>query len=185
MIQQIGRGTRIAENKVDCLVLDYGGNFARCGTIDDPIIPQPKLSLVETRHGKSGHCAERNAKISLVASGSPTKRGGNRVIKANYCVHESLYTSGAPSLRADYELENGSTVSEYFPCWSLGRNARANGKKKWRKRTNIPLPRSAADAVEVARQHFPIPYSVKIEKNHKGFDVVTPVFKHPKKIGVS
>lgn len=34
-VQMVGRGSRIAEGKSDCLLLDYGGNIARHGPIDD------------------------------------------------------------------------------------------------------------------------------------------------------
>jgi DNA repair protein RadD len=38
MIQQIGRGSRLAPSKFDCLVLDFAGNIRRHGTVDDPLI---------------------------------------------------------------------------------------------------------------------------------------------------
>jgi len=34
-VQMVGRGMRIAEGKTDCLLLDYAGNIARHGPIDD------------------------------------------------------------------------------------------------------------------------------------------------------
>jgi DNA repair protein RadD len=34
-VQIVGRGMRIAEGKKDCIILDYGGNIARHGPIDD------------------------------------------------------------------------------------------------------------------------------------------------------
>jgi DNA repair protein RadD len=34
-VQMVGRGMRFAEGKKDCLLLDYGGNIARHGPIDD------------------------------------------------------------------------------------------------------------------------------------------------------
>lgn len=34
-VQMVGRGMRIAEGKADCLLLDYAGNIARHGPIDD------------------------------------------------------------------------------------------------------------------------------------------------------
>jgi len=37
-VQGIGRGLRSADNKENCLVLDYAGNVARNGPIDNPII---------------------------------------------------------------------------------------------------------------------------------------------------
>lgn len=37
-VQSNGRGSRIAEGKKDCLVLDFAGNTARLGPINDPVI---------------------------------------------------------------------------------------------------------------------------------------------------
>lgn len=34
-VQMVGRGMRLADGKIDCLLLDYGGNIARHGPIDD------------------------------------------------------------------------------------------------------------------------------------------------------
>jgi DNA repair protein RadD len=38
LIQQVGRGTRLAPSKSDCLVLDFAGNIRRHGPVDDPLI---------------------------------------------------------------------------------------------------------------------------------------------------
>ena len=37
-VQQVGRGTRKADGKDDCLVLDFAGNVRRFGPVDDPRI---------------------------------------------------------------------------------------------------------------------------------------------------
>ena len=42
-VQMVGRGMRIAEGKTDCLLLDYGGNIARHGPVDDVKV-KPKTS---------------------------------------------------------------------------------------------------------------------------------------------
>jgi DNA repair protein RadD len=39
-VQSAGRGTRLAPGKTDCLILDFAGNFARLGPIDDPYVRQ-------------------------------------------------------------------------------------------------------------------------------------------------
>ncbi len=39
-VQMLGRGTRPAIGKSDCLVLDFSGNVRRLGPINDPILPQ-------------------------------------------------------------------------------------------------------------------------------------------------
>ncbi len=42
-VQSLGRGTRPAEGKADCLVLDFAQNTARLGPINDPYIPEPPM----------------------------------------------------------------------------------------------------------------------------------------------
>jgi DNA repair protein RadD len=37
-VQMLGRGTRPTDGKTDCLVLDFGGNTARLGPIDQPVV---------------------------------------------------------------------------------------------------------------------------------------------------
>ena len=41
-IQKLGRGTRPANGKSNCLVLDFGRNVPRLGPINDPIIPKKR-----------------------------------------------------------------------------------------------------------------------------------------------
>ena len=41
-VQSLGRGTRPAPGKKNCLVLDFAGNTRRLGPIDDPVIPKKK-----------------------------------------------------------------------------------------------------------------------------------------------
>lgn len=43
-VQMLGRGTRPAPNKKNCLVLDFAGNTARLGPIDDPCLPRKRQS---------------------------------------------------------------------------------------------------------------------------------------------
>lgn len=41
-VQKNGRGMRLFEGKSNCLVLDYAGNIARLGAVNDPVIPRKK-----------------------------------------------------------------------------------------------------------------------------------------------
>lgn len=45
-IQGLGRGTRPHPSKQDCLVLDFAGNTARLGPINDPVMPKPRGAKV-------------------------------------------------------------------------------------------------------------------------------------------
>jgi len=39
-VQMLGRGTRPADGKENCMVLDFAGNTPRLGPINDPMIPK-------------------------------------------------------------------------------------------------------------------------------------------------
>lgn len=47
LFQTVGRGMRTYKDKKDCLVLDYGCAFQKCGTLDNPIINKKKRKEVE------------------------------------------------------------------------------------------------------------------------------------------
>lgn len=44
-VQTLGRGSRIAEGKLDCLVLDFAGNTARLGPINDVLVKKVRKTL--------------------------------------------------------------------------------------------------------------------------------------------
>lgn len=44
LVQMVGRGTRLADGKSDCLVLDFAGNFERIGPIDRIKVKRPRES---------------------------------------------------------------------------------------------------------------------------------------------
>lgn len=54
-VQMIGRGMRIAPDKSDCLVLDYGGNITRHGPIDD-VTASPGPTKGEKRDAPAKEC---------------------------------------------------------------------------------------------------------------------------------
>jgi len=47
MIQTIGRGLRLAPEKKDCLVLDYGQTIRHCGSLDRPVVQEDLLQMVD------------------------------------------------------------------------------------------------------------------------------------------
>lgn len=98
-VQMLGRGTRPAENKRDCLVLDFGKNSIRLGPINDPVIPRKKgekqgevpIKICEScgvyNHTKVRFCtncgAEFNFQIKIVP-----KSGTDELIKYDAPVTE-------------------------------------------------------------------------------------------------
>lgn len=120
-VQGIGRGLRSAKNKYDCLVLDFSGNTARNGPIDDPIIRVagkgkkggviekecPKCNLkhhISVKRCDCGHEFTFREKLEGSASEHSLIREKSKewrkVDKASYYVHKKI---GKPeSLRIEY-----------------------------------------------------------------------------------
>ena len=59
-VQMIGRGLRIAQNKKDCLVLDFAGNTERIGPINNPFI--------KNKYGKKGRQSDAPPPIKICPS---------------------------------------------------------------------------------------------------------------------
>lgn len=61
-VQMVGRGMRLADGKTDCLLLDYGGNIARHGPIDDvKVKPKGKKSDGEAPTKTCPQCLAQQA----------------------------------------------------------------------------------------------------------------------------
>jgi DNA repair protein RadD len=83
-IQILGRGSRVAPGKKDCLVLDFAGNITRCGAINAPNLygigdksaskPAPK-QCEECGHYEPPHAREcSNCGTSLIKVAPPPKK---------------------------------------------------------------------------------------------------------------
>lgn len=66
-IQCLGRGLRLADDKTDCLILDYAGNLDRHGDIDNPIINQALQPKVPNDPEYCIECFECNSMNTLQA----------------------------------------------------------------------------------------------------------------------
>lgn len=56
-VQMLGRGTRTADGKEDCLVLDYTTNSERLGAINNPVKPGKRKGKPMFPPGEGGSCA--------------------------------------------------------------------------------------------------------------------------------
>lgn len=98
-IQKLGRGTRPANGKQNCMVLDFGRNIPRLGPINDPVIPRKKgigngevpVKICEAcgvyNHAKVRFCTgcgnEFEFKIKIVA-----KAGTDEILRSDIPVVE-------------------------------------------------------------------------------------------------
>lgn len=131
-VQMVGRGMRLADGKTDCLLLDYGGNIARHGPIDDvrvkpkgkkndgesPTKTCPKCMAVQAPATRvCGHCGyewpapERKANdkasnlpaLSLEVKPPPPPPVRHDVGRVEWAKHHKIGDDTAPpTLRIDY-----------------------------------------------------------------------------------
>lgn len=174
-VQIVGRGMRPSPGKENCLLLDYAGNIARHGPIDqihgrrkksssgeDHEAPTRKCPRCEARlHASLRVCPECSCimpesdqaqKIGHSASDmaviSSQKSVKDLVIDDIYYSHH-LGKSGIPTMRVTYCAGAFTRVSEYI-CFEHQGYARAKAAIWWQRRCADPVPETVDDALAMA-----------------------------------
>ena len=175
--QMVGRGFRLHPSKTNCLVLDFGGNVLRHGPVDQIRIkthagngtgPSPVKECPECHSVVMAGCAacpdcgyefpppersKHDAKPSDagILSGQVTVETF-AVYDVVYSVHTKRGTSDdAPkSMRVDYKIDWHRWKSEWV-CLEHDGFARQKAVAWWRQRSRMPVPKTAAEAVEIAK----------------------------------
>ncbi len=182
-VQMVGRGTRLAEGKEDCLVLDFAGNTARHGPIDTvdgrkkekseeageaPIKVCPECQAIN--HASIRLCtacgfefpppvvkvAARAASDALLST--QQKAEWSEVTGVSYARHEK---PGKPaSLRVTYSC--GLSQHSEWVCFEHTGYPREKACAWWQHRAvDRPVPRNVAEALEVA-QALPAPSAIRV-----------------------
>jgi len=175
--QMVGRGFRLHPGKANCLILDFGGNVLRHGPVDDLRIkengkgtgeaPAKKcpecLALIATGYATCPQCGhafppperqehDTQASTMAVLSGEVTVE--------TYPVQEVAYSvhvkRDAPedhprSMRVDYRIGFSRWQSEWV-CFEHTGYARHKAELWWRRRSDLPVPGSAENAVYLAER---------------------------------
>ncbi len=107
-VQMLGRGTRLAPGKIDCLVLDYSGNVRRHGPVDAIEIGTSgaggeKPEAVKEETVKAKECPGCRALVSL------------RVMRCDVCGHQ--WEAAAPAHDTKADMEAAVMVSEIEARW--------------------------------------------------------------------
>ena len=170
-VQMVGRGTRLAEGKEDCLVLDFAGNTARHGPIDmvdgrkkepagdgeAPIKVCPECQT--NNHANARHCIECDHEFPPPAVNVSAQAASNALlstqIQASWCDVTGITYSrhekpGKPaSLRVTYDC--GLARHSEWVCFEHTGFPREKAVGWWQRRApGVPAPAS----VEQARQHL-------------------------------
>lgn len=195
-IQMVGRGLRQSPEtaKENCLILDFGGNLARHGPIDDPIVKTP---------GKRAEDEEKSSPMKLCAA-----CGTENPIAARWC-YACLTTFPSTERIVETRASKLSVLSNQGPDWvpvesvsyhrhqkegkpdslcvtyrsGLGQYrewicvehdhyARTKAINWWRRRApDIPVPVTVTDAL-ACRSHIQAPREIAVRKVGKFFEIV-------------
>jgi DNA repair protein RadD len=206
-VQMLGRGTRPvysegmplstaqqrlaaieAGPKRNCLVLDFAGNTARLGPINDPLIPDPKgkkkgggMAPIRTCpecntmcHASLTSCPEcgaefpRSVKISHTASANALVADGRPVVKVfkvdrvTYTLHRKA--GRPPSIRVTHY--SGIKRFTTYVCFEHGGGAGAMARRWWAARSKYPAPPTTDEAMGYLHK-LPTPTHVRVWLNKK------------------
>jgi DNA repair protein RadD len=172
LIQQVGRGTRCAPGKTDCLILDFAGNIRRHGPIDSIHVngrtaaqPGDVLTKVCPECREETLLAARECSCCGYFFVSEPRRPKHAALADNiavlggepiwlsvrhseFRVHYKRNNPGAPPmLRVDH-LSGFTAYSEYVSFQSLNLGARYYAATWWKAMGgSSPVPASVADAI--------------------------------------
>jgi DNA repair protein RadD len=174
-VQGMGRGTRIAPGKTDCLVLDFTDTVERLGPVDI-IKGRAKVKRSGDQEGPYSicpDCGERNlpaalvcvhcgakirdeeinpmdAKVSYAALLSAQREQSltwHNVTRVDYRLHRKL---GKPdSMRVDYYSGLLRCASEWV-CFEHTGYARQKAEDWWRRREYTNIPFTTQEAIDLA-----------------------------------
>lgn len=186
-VQMLGRGTRPANEKKNCLVLDFAKNTVRLGPINDPIIPKKKgegvgdapVKICEScgvyNHARVRYCGNCNnefefeVKIVAKASTEELLRSDFPVIET-FNVERGTYNrregrDGKPAyIRAGYYCGGRTFNENVFP---EGKGfARHLFNDWWKQRHPIDPPKSTDEAAQFLTQ-LRVPKRIRVHINLK------------------
>jgi DNA repair protein RadD len=182
-VQMIGRGTRLANGKDNCLVLDFAGNVERHGPIDridgrrrkkedaDGVVPVKTCPDCQTIvHASTRLCSvcghefpppkpelANTASTSAVLS-SQIRAEWVTVGGVSYHHHEK--PGGLPSLRVEYHC--GLVTHREWICFEHSGYPRQKAVQWWQKRLlEVAVPRTVAEA-QALSDRLPSPARIRV-----------------------
>lgn len=188
-VQMAGRGTRLAPDKQDCLVLDFAGNVKRHGPIDlvkpkrpgsgdgeapvkvcpdcDSIVAAAALECPDCGFifpARQVKVAPTASTLAVLSSGKPKRPEWLQVSDISYQRHNK--PGGRPSLKVTYQC--GLSWHSEWICLEHTGYPRTKAEIWWRERApGIPVPRSVDAALALTnRLRRPSHISVRPSGNY-------------------
>jgi DNA repair protein RadD len=187
-VQMLGRGTRPAPGKTNCLVFDFGGNIQSLGPINDPVLPRKKgdkegtapIKMCENcetwNHISVRYCdvcgSEFHFQTKLKASASSEEliKGDLPVVEifdVDHVVYEKhvKQTTGNVSILVKYHC-GLRRFKEFVPLEYNGRPT-PRAARWWRTRSGLDVPSTVDNALLLCDQlHIPSQLRVWINKDY-------------------
>jgi DNA repair protein RadD len=196
-VQGMGRGTRIADGKTDCLVLDFTDTVERLGPVDTIQGRAKKRSgPQEAPYSICPDCGERNAPAALVCvhCGGQIREEEAKPMdaKVSYAALLSSQTAMAELVwhdisRTDYKLHRKEgkpdsmrvdyyggllRVASEWICFNHVGYARQKAENWWMRRERKSMPSGTQDALEWLEFHdIEEPIRIATRKNGKYTEV--------------
>ncbi|GIV04144.1 MAG: hypothetical protein KatS3mg082_2756 [Nitrospiraceae bacterium] len=175
--QMVGRGFRLHPGKMNCLVLDFGGNVVRHGPVDQirvrecggngngqaPAKECPECrSVIAAGYVRCPDCGYEFPPPERKRHDAKASEAGilsQQVTTTKYAVRDVFYTvhtkrgagPDAPkSMRVDYKVGWHEYKSEWI-CLEHDGYARQKAVAWWKRRSREPVPDSADEAVALAQ----------------------------------
>jgi len=189
-VQMLGRGTRIAEGKKDCLVLDFAGNVRRHGPVDAVTIRGAKeAGSVAEDSVRAKECPDCETLVAVAATECPncghewprditpkhdrtadkesavmSREIVDRWLTVSYVSAHVHAKDGKQSMRVEY-LCGKSIYREWVTLDHIG-YAKAKAQKWWRSVVSDNAPLSVKDGVSRFRDEAHIA-AIQIERDGK------------------
>ena len=190
-VQMVGRGTRIAPDKLDCLVLDFAGNTARHGpidTVDGRVGPKgegdaptrvcPECEAIN--HASARQCIDCGYVFPLPESKLRTVAAINPVLSTQalpqwldvqivrYAAHNKL--DKPTSLKVTYQC--GLVWHTEWSCFGHVGYPRTKAEAWWRQRApGTPIPATTAEALDRTSE-LRTPTQIQVRNVGKFSDII-------------
>lgn len=178
-VQMVGRGLRKSDSKQNTMILDYGGNIRRHGPLDSVVVPIKKQKQAGTKApitkdcpncgeivaaraltcSSCGHAfpAPKRQELDSTASALPVMRKGytdeeHDVTTVNYVewVKKGASEGHPKTLCVEYWVGIDKVFREWICVEHTGYVREVKARQWWMRRSDWPMPSSAAEAVEIA-----------------------------------
>lgn len=199
-IQCVGRGTRTAEGKTNCLVLDYGGNIERHGPIDLIQIKSRKDKKSEVSVAPHKGCPVCGCVVPIKVSNCPscdyvfpdnTKeleiKPTSAPVLSDIETHEVIGTTikrhkkmGKPdSFKIEYQCKDVFVPFADYLCFDHGGFATSAAQRKWLQRGGRPFsPKTVAEAFARQNEISPV-CQISVIKRGKYHEILSVKFTTP------